>query len=444
MKISILCTSLANSEKPGEIARYGRMTFRPPTLAEVKADQMPLPEKLNVTNRDISNRDRKRIEPLVNLVYYYLSHNRSARLLLRNLIRERGPNDKKLEESWPDNRKMQAQYIDRLIEDPVQHRDDQKTLFMTNLLIEQGPNLIAALPETARRDDPRQLATLFYNALMEENLKTDPTTDTATRKRDAFRELFHILPTQMDKREEIEGIEGDYFGYRRSTSRGAIIRFSLSIRHRGGGIFTFENHFRSTMLDWKVYGAGFFRAGNLYLVGNATSDDGKGRGLRCFAIRPEADQELISGIVITTEANSQPIAARILLIPVRNHKYPQDDARKATPLNLKDILFEVNEKRFWVTDDIDVEKLDETVTLAGTENPSRAVVRRIRNGTVSTLRFDGCGDLSINLRTPGADYLVDERFLFDELSITGAPPTILYLRAIAGAATRLGRPKSSG
>jgi hypothetical protein len=125
----------------------------------------------------------------------------------------------------------------------------------------------------------------------------------------------------------------------------AIIRFSLSISHTGNGVYHFENHFRSEFVDWIVKGTGFFTDGNLYLVGNASSREGKdGRGLRCFALRPVPHQELISGLVLTTETESQPIAARIVLVPTLNHENRYSEGRPAP--NLGEVLADEAAKRF--------------------------------------------------------------------------------------------------
>jgi hypothetical protein len=374
----------------------------------------------------IKNKDRDRVEPLVSLICYYLARHKPARASLRKLIKD----------EWPDEKSEKANYIDRMIDKPIQHKspDRQKTEFMIELIVDHGVHLIQTLPETPERENPRRLATLFYNALIGETTSIDLTSDPVTRKKDALNDLFGVRPSQIN---ETQNIEGDYFGYRRSTTRGTVIRFSLSIRDRGGGIYHFENHFRSRLEDWIVTGTGFFKDGNLYLVGNASSEEGSlGRGLRCFALRPEArTRELISGVVLTTESSNRPIGARILLVPVRNHRDPRLDALNETPLDLAQVLANPAAKPFWVTDEVNVSELNRTIIGAGPE-PSDMIVKSIRNGTVSTLRFDGCAGESDKSADP------DENFLLEFLEEAIGNPTILYLRAIKGAEGRMKQGRS--
>ena len=145
--------------------------------------------------RNLSNHDKKRVEPLVNLICYYLTQDRASRGRLRAKIREGWPADKRIGGLWPPTKKLQAQYVDRLIEYPIQHRRPDKTDFMIELVVEHGRFLIDGLPETDQGNDPHMLATLFYDALMEEDVKPHPGAG-AVRTADGRSEMRHA---QMNK-----------------------------------------------------------------------------------------------------------------------------------------------------------------------------------------------------------------------------------------------------
>ena len=148
--------------------------------------------------RNLSNHDKKRVEPLVNLICYYLTQDRASRGRLRAKIKGRS---RKLAGRQTHRRplaadqKVQAQYVDRLIEYPIQHRHPDKTDFMIELVVEHGRFLIDGLPETDQGNDPHMLATLFYDALMEEDVKPHAGAG-AVRTADGRSEMRHA---QMNK-----------------------------------------------------------------------------------------------------------------------------------------------------------------------------------------------------------------------------------------------------
>src|SRR6476620_7165080 len=144
---------------------------------------------------NLSNPDKKRVEPLVSLICYYLTQDRASRGRLRAKIREGWPTDKRIGGLWPPTKKLQAQYVDRLIEYPIQHRHPDKTEFMIELVVEHGRYLIGSLPESDQGNDPHALATMFYDALMEEDAKPHAGTG-AVRSADG---LHHIRLAQMNK-----------------------------------------------------------------------------------------------------------------------------------------------------------------------------------------------------------------------------------------------------
>ena len=358
-------------------------------------------------------------EPLTSLIVFNLDQHPASRELLRRLIEEQS------EEGY-DTREIR-----RMIKEPIQHRAPKKTEFMVKLIAEKGAHLIGALPEQFDGQNIKGLTMALYNALIRQTafaIDADP----LQRKVAALQELFGVQPAHIF---EQQNVVGKYFGYRRSTTRGSIIRFSLEIENLGKGIYSFENHFRSNQDDWVVTGTGFFREGNLYLVGNAASKDGEiGRGLRCFAIRPDTGREdFMSGLVLTTEASKRPVAARILLIPVECHSNAE---RPDSILDLQQILLDGRAKNYWITDDVNIDQLDSLIDIADLEKPSTLITKGIRNGTVSTVRFDGCEGLS------DGSAVADEAALLDLLIQSGGNPTILYLRAIKGAEDRLKQGRS--
>ena len=152
-------------------------------------------EMLLSSKRNLTNHDKKRVEPLVTLICYYLTQDRSSRARLRAKIRDGWPADKRIGSLWPPTKKLQAQYVDRLIEYPIQHRHPNKTAFMIELIVEHGRHLIDALPETDQGNGPHMLASLFYDALMEENVTPQAGTGTV-RTGDALKDMRHA---QMNK-----------------------------------------------------------------------------------------------------------------------------------------------------------------------------------------------------------------------------------------------------
>ena len=138
--------------------------------------------------RNPSNHDKKRVEPLVSLICYYLTQDRASRGRLRAKIREGWPADKRIGGLWPPTKKLQAQYVDRLIEYPIQHRHPDKTEFMIELVVEHGRYLIDGLPGSDQGNDPHALATMFYDALMEEDGKSHASAG-AVRTSDGLRDL---------------------------------------------------------------------------------------------------------------------------------------------------------------------------------------------------------------------------------------------------------------
>jgi hypothetical protein len=361
-------------------------------------------------------------EPLVSLICFNLAQGEAAYERLRQMIDAR----------WQGDLKLEARDIRRMIEEPIQHRAPQKTDFMVDLIADLGVYLIDALPEQTEGKDVKRFTMALYNALIGETVAFGTNTDPLERRLASLNDLFSVRASQISEQQEVAG---EYFGYRRSTTRGTIIRFSISIQHLGKGLYAFENHFRSRQDDWIVNGTGFFKEGNLYLVGNAASKSGVvGRGLRCFALRPDPGREgVISGLVLTTEASKRPIAARVLLIPVQYH---HDLKNPSADLDLRQILLNEDVKGFWITDDVNSNELDRVIDIPHLDSPSILINKGIRNGTVSTVRFDGCEGESDEAAAP------DEEALLELLYETNGNPTILYLRAIQGAEGRLKQGRS--
>jgi hypothetical protein len=159
-----------------------------------------------------SDRNPVRIEPLISLICYYLKRHELAHALLH----------KQIDDLWRPRADLEHRDIERMIDKPIKPSSKKKTKFMIDLIIGQGASFIQALPESDGGENPRRLATLFYNALIEENTGIDLGSDPIGQKKAALYDLFGVRPSQIS---EIQNIDGDYFGYRRSTTRGAIIRY---------------------------------------------------------------------------------------------------------------------------------------------------------------------------------------------------------------------------
>lgn len=356
-------------------------------------------------------------EPLVTLICCKLASHPAGKARLRTLI----------DEHWPSPKDLGPKDIDKMVLKPIQHRVRKKTTFMIKLVKNHREELLKTLPVKYRGEPIKAITTELYDLLMGKLNSPSLNSDPIERKLAALRDLIHVKPSDIGKPQTLEG---EYFGYRRSTTRGTIIRFSLEIRHLGKGLYQFQNQFRDSQNEWVVDGVGFFSKANLYLVGHASSKNGKvGRGLRCFAIRPDPNQlNVVSGVLLTTEASDRPIVARIVLIPVKHHRSEIDG--KWTPLtDLAGAL--AADRNIWIKDDVQIDNIDKVIDLPHHEPASTLLTQGIRNGSVSTVRFDGCDG------TSGSMALADERALLELLKTTHANPTILYLGAIEGAKDRM-------
>jgi len=112
-----------------------------------------------------------------------------------------------------------------------------------------------------------------------------------------------------------------YYGYRRSANGGDIIRFHFEIKGQSEkGIIRFDNYFLRSPHPWIVDGCGFTVGKLTHMIGTAKSSPGAldGRGVRFFTLQPYEFGWLV-GLLDTQDKSSQPISARVVLVPVEQH-----------------------------------------------------------------------------------------------------------------------------
>jgi len=114
----------------------------------------------------------------------------------------------------------------------------------------------------------------------------------------------------------------NYFGYRRSSNIGDIIRFYISItRGQNDKRVYFTNEYVRRGTRWLVNGFGLYLNRTLYLIGHARARfSGESLGLRFFALRRRGTTKIIEGVLISMDQTEQPIASRIVLVPVASHR----------------------------------------------------------------------------------------------------------------------------
>lgn len=115
---------------------------------------------------------------------------------------------------------------------------------------------------------------------------------------------------------------GKFFGYRRSSTAGHVIRFTLDVeRLPDPKTIKYTNRYwRSAGGGWHVRGVGGYICGVIYLAGHAKSFDGKrSLGLRLMTMVPWGnDFPIFSGVLLTND-DVGPIGARYVLVPKDLH-----------------------------------------------------------------------------------------------------------------------------
>jgi hypothetical protein len=177
---------------------------------------------------------------------------------------------------------------------------------------------------------------------------------------------------------------GEFFGYRRSSNSGRIVRFHLKINPAGEqGFVTFENEYRQVYRHnedhWIVRGYALDVGTQTYLLGqarDATALD-TGLGLRFFVLN-RIKYRWVSGLLSSIDRKGVPIASRVVLIPADQHF-----TSAGAPVT--DILSYISEK----VSPSDIEKQirgSTTVNLKDVDVPT-TLQSLIWNGTVRTVHI---------------------------------------------------------
>lgn len=116
--------------------------------------------------------------------------------------------------------------------------------------------------------------------------------------------------------------EGEFFGYRRSSTAGDVIRYYLkTTRSQGYRTLTYINEYRRDEKRWRVLGVGVYESSCLYLFGHAFDPvSQESKGFRLLTLKKLGETKLLTGIVISMD-NQEPIGASTILIPKCCHNF---------------------------------------------------------------------------------------------------------------------------
>lgn len=120
-----------------------------------------------------------------------------------------------------------------------------------------------------------------------------------------------------------DAIAGAYYGYRRSSNSGRIVRFYIKINPASGtGLLSFDNFYRQEPDHWIVRGHGFDVGAQTYMIGHAheATDPKSGLGIRFFVLSKFRKFGWVVGLLNSLDRNQVPIASRIVLIPAEQHR----------------------------------------------------------------------------------------------------------------------------
>lgn len=289
-----------------------------------------------------------------------------------------------------DDIKRSDKVLTRFIENPIA-KDETRKYFCLSL-INREYDLVR---DEFYSDDKRAKLETIIAQWRENSVDDNP----AGSKRS---QLISLLGMDENSISSPKDIAGEYFGYRRSSTRGHIIRFSVKIEASENGLYTFQNRFRRNDNFWVVSGTGFAKDENIYLIGNSKFENtGPGgslrRGIRCFALRTATDGCLY-GIVLTTQDADKPIAARIVLIPMDQHRvpgrrseiwsknnHPFPDGISYQPTYSHMLRSAEQDRRFWLGSVQSDDFLEECLFLLPRGENADYIRNSIRNGNVSTL-----------------------------------------------------------
>ena len=182
-----------------------------------------------------------------------------------------------------------------------------------------------------------------------------------------------------------DALVGEYFGYRRSSTRGRIVRFHIKINpSEGTGLLTFENHYLQDPDHWVVGGCGFNVDALTYLIGHAhpAGDVTTGLGLRFFVLSKFRRLGWFVGLLNSMDRFGQPIASRIVLIPAGQHRLSERaDANSLTQDEILDFISSKNLAADTLDEQIEVPRPADLNGLP----VSTLIQSLIWNGTLRTL-----------------------------------------------------------
>ena len=139
---------------------------------------------------------------------------------------------------------------------------------------------------------------------------------------------FSILARDIDATELNVDVPNlfinEFIGYRRSSRRGDVVRFYFKIyrqNRKRQPFVRYKNRYSRGNRYWTVKGGGVYtQEDTLYLFGHARDkNDRRSRGYRVQALKQLGTTNMLCGPVISMDSKG-PIAARIILIPVNEHK----------------------------------------------------------------------------------------------------------------------------
>ena len=172
----------------------------------------------------------------------------------------------------------------------------------------------------------------------------------------------------------------EFFGYRRSSNTGEVVRFYLETRKTSDpDKLTFVNEYHRNHHHWSVEGSGLYSDETLYLFGHAKDyRTEKSRGYRIMAIQPLGINELLSGLIISMD-DTGPIAGRIILVPRSEHSLTEAQENEDDLISYM-VRPVQSENRFQYVEEIRQNLRD---VLEG--YPDNYIFRLISNFTLSTV-----------------------------------------------------------
>ena len=152
------------------------------------------------------------------------------------------------------------------------------------------------------------------------------------------------LESVMDLKKETNDIPkvfiNEFIGYRRSSNLGHVIRFHINtFFDKDTKRLGFINEYYRDNERWMVQGFGVFIKETMYFCGHARNNQTDDTlGLRFMALRQLGTRPYLVGLILSMDTDTQPIAARILLVPEDDHSFGEEYSGLSEPDRINRLL----------------------------------------------------------------------------------------------------------